>query len=41
MVAWGWENDRVRLLLSVLGSLVLLAGGLAIFWWLGGPDAHG
>ena len=20
--------------------MVLLAGGLAIFWWLGGPDAH-
>lgn len=30
----------MRLLLSVLGSLVLLAGGLAILWWLGGPDAH-
>jgi uncharacterized protein involved in outer membrane biogenesis len=30
----------VRLLLSVLGSLVLLVGGLALFWWLAGPDAH-
>jgi uncharacterized protein involved in outer membrane biogenesis len=36
----GWENNRVRLLLSVLALLVLVMAGLAGFWWLGGPDVH-
>ena len=31
---------RVRVLLSVLALLALVVGGLAGFWWLGGPDAH-
>jgi AsmA family len=30
----------VRLLWSILGSLALLVAGLALFWWLGGPEAH-
>ena len=30
----------MRLLLYLLALLVLLAGGLAGFWWLGGADAH-
>jgi hypothetical protein len=30
----------VRLLLCLLALPALLVGGLAGFWWLGGPDAH-
>jgi uncharacterized protein involved in outer membrane biogenesis len=30
----------MRLLLSVLGLLALVVGGLAGLWWLSGPDAH-
>lgn len=40
MAFWGGENHRVRLLLSVLAFVVLFVGGLALFWWVGGPDVH-
>jgi uncharacterized protein involved in outer membrane biogenesis len=34
------ENDRVRVLLSILALLAVVGAGLAGFWWLGGPEVH-